>query len=167
MRDVLRLVLQIAAYAAVALLIGYFATQPPYQYGDERMATIKLSLSHATDRVAPCVRLTREEIAELAANMRRAESCERERLPLRVELDVDGENVISVVAEPSGVWKDGSASIYERFDVAAGSHMIAVRLRDTARTEGWDYTKEASVELAPGRYFTVTFRAGTGGFNFR
>jgi hypothetical protein len=42
-----------------------------------------------------------------------------------------------------------------------------VRLRDTARTEGWDYAQEETVDLLPGRYFTVTFRAGTGGFSFQ
>jgi hypothetical protein len=162
-----RLLLQIMAYAAIAVLLGYFATLPPYQYGDTGQATIKLSLSHATERVKPCVPLTQEEIAALAANMRRAEVCERERLPLVLELDVDGKNVVSIVAAPSGVWNDGPASVYERFDVAPGRHTLTVRLRDTARTEGWDYEKTETVDLDPGRYFAVTFKAETGGFNFR
>jgi hypothetical protein len=162
-----RILLQIVAYAAIAVLLGYFATLPPYQYGDTAQATIKLSLSHATDRVKPCVPLTQEEIEALAANMRRAEACERERLPLTLELDIDGENVVSIVAAPSGLWNDGPASIYERFDVTAGRHTVRVRLRDTARAEGWDYEKTETVDLDPGRYFAVTFKAETGGFNFR
>ena len=167
MSNAFRLPLQFLAYAAMAAVLGYFATLPPYQYGDPGVATIKLSLSHATDRVAPCVQLTQEEIAELAANMRRTETCERERLPLIIELDLDGENVVSLTAAPSGLWNDGPASIYERFDVPPGQHTVAVRLRDTARSEGWDYEKAETVELAAGRYFTVTFKAETGGFNFR
>ena len=162
-----RLLLQFMAYVAIAVLLGYFATLPPYQYGDTGQATIKLSLSHASDRTKPCVPLTQEEIAALAANMRRAEACERERLPLVLELDIDGENVVSIVAAPSGVWNDGPASVYERFDVTPGRHTVTVRLRDTARTEGWDYEKTETVDLDPGRYFTVTFKAETGGFNFR
>ena len=167
MRSALRLVLQVLAYTAMAVLLGYFATEPPYRYGDAEQASVKLSLSHAADRVVPCVQLTQEEIAELAANMRRTEACERERLPVIVELDIDGETVVSITAMPSGLWNDGPASVYERFEVAPGEHVIAARLRDTARTEGWDYTSTETVELDPGRYFTITFRPETGGFNFR
>ena len=167
MRSALRILLQFFAYAALAATLGYFATQPAYQYGDASQASVKVSLSHAAERVEPCRQLTQEEIAELAANMRRTESCERERLPLILELDVDGETVVSITAKPSGLWNDGPASIYERFEVAPGEHVIAARLRDTARTDGWDYETAETVDLLPGRYFTVTFRPENGGFNFR
>lgn len=167
MRDAFRLPLQVLAYAAMAAVLGYFATLPPYQYGDPGLATIKLSLSHATDRVKPCVQLTQEQIAEFAANMRRTETCERERLPLIIELDMDGENVVNLVTPPTGLWNDGPASVYERFDVPPGRHTVSVRMRDTARTDGWDYEKAETVDLQAGRYFTVTFKAETGGFNFR
>ena len=167
MHNLLRLTLQVIAYTAFAAMLGYFATQPSYRYADAELASIKLSLSHAADRVVPCKQLTQEEIAELAANMRRTESCERQRLPLILELDLDGETVVSITARPSGLWNDGPASIYERFDVPPGEHVIAARLRDTARTDGWDYAATATVELQPGRYFTITFRPETGGFSFR
>jgi len=158
---------QMLAYAAMAVLLGYFATQPAYHYGDADQASIKMSLSHATHRVEPCKQLTQEEIAELAANMRRTETCERERLPLVLELDIDGETVVSITAKAAGLWSDGPASIYERFEVPPGEHVIEARLRDTARTEGWDYIRIETVELQPGRYFTITFRPEAGGFNFR
>lgn len=167
MANLLRLALQAIAYAAFAVMLGYFATHPPYQYGNADQASIKVSLSHAADRVKPCKQLTQEEIAELAANMRRSESCERERLPLILELDLDGDTVFRITAQPSGLWNDGPSSIYERFEVPPGEHVIAARLRDTARTEGWDYTASKTVELQPGRYFTITFRPETGGFSFR
>ena len=51
--------------------------------------------------------------------------------------------------------------------VAPGTHTITVRLRDTARTDGWDYEYSERVTLVAGRYFTITFRAETGGFKFR
>ena len=167
MRNALRILLQFVAYAALAATLGYFATQPPYQYADAGEASIKVSLSHATERIKPCKQLTQEEIAELAMNMRRTETCERERLPLVLELDIDGVTVVSMTAAPSGLWNDGPASIYERFEVAPGEHVIAARLRDTARADGWDYTTTETVELQPGRYFTITFKPETGGFSFR
>ena len=167
MLSVLRLVLQTVAYAAMAVLLGYFATLPPYEYGDAQQTSVKVSLNHAADRVKPCVPLTQEQLAELAANMRRTETSERERLPLILELDIDGETVLRLTAEPSGLWNDGPSSIYERFDVEPGEHVIAVRLRDTARTEGWDYASRETVYLQPGRYFTITIKPEPGGFNFR
>jgi hypothetical protein len=82
-------------------------------------------------------------------------------------MDVDGERVVELIAPASGLWNDGPASIYERFDLPPGEHRFSVRLRDTARTEGWDYERSGVVTLEAGRYFTVTFKAETGGFNFR
>ncbi len=162
-----RILLQVLLYAAFAALIGWLSVKPPFRYADEDMAPVKLSLSHATERVEPCVRLTAEEIAKLARNMRRDLKCERERLPLTVEVDIDGSPAVRVVAEPSGLWNDGPASVYERFDVEPGRHRITARLRDTAREDGWDYTYTEDVVLEPGRYFTITFKAETGGFHYR
>lgn len=160
-------ILQILLYAAFAAVTGYLSIAPAYQYADPELAVIKLSLSHAADRVEECVQLTPDEINARAMKGESLNDCTRERLPLRVEVDVDGETVISVTAKPSGLWSDGPASVYERMGVAAGSHTIAVRLRDSARESGWDYEQTASVDLSPGRYFTITFRAANGGFEFR
>ena len=167
MNKVVAIPFQFIAYAAFATCVAWFATRPVYHYGDAQMSEVKLSLSHATDRVAPCVQLTQEQIAELAANMRRSEVCERERLPLILELDIDGERVVEMTAMPSGMWNDGPASVYERLLVSPGVHEVSVRLRDTDRVNGWDYSKSENVELKPGRYFTITFKAETGGFQFR
>ena len=167
MNNGLRLFLQAVTYTVFAVVVGYLSASPAYQYGDPGNATIKLSLSHAADRVKPCVRLTPEQIAELAPNMRRPETCERQRLPLTVELEIDGETVMTIEAPPSGLWNGGPASVYERFEVDPGRHTITARLRDSDRTEGWDYVHTEDVTLVSSRYFTVTFRAETGGFAFR
>lgn len=163
----IRILAQLLAYAAFAAITGYLSASPAYDYADAGNATVKLSLSHAADRVKPCVRLTPEEIAALAPNMRRPEKCERARLPLTVELQIDGETVTRIVAAPSGLWDDGPASIYARFEVAPGSHRVVARLRDSNRNDGWDYVHAEKVNLSAGRYFTITFRAEAGGFSFR
>lgn len=167
MSDLPRILLQALAFAACAAVVGYLSASPAYHYADPGSATIKLSLSHAANRVKPCVKLTPKQIADLAPNMRRPETCERQRLPLAVELDIDGETVASIEAPPSGLWNDGPASVYERFDVDPGTHTLTARLRDSDRPDGWDYTHTEDVTLDAGRYFTVTFRAETGGFRFR
>ncbi len=159
--------LQVSLYAVFTIVVGYFSIAPSYRYAGEDTATVKLSLSHAADRVEACVKLTPQEINERAAAGQPINECGRERLPLTVELDIDGERVLQVTASPSGLWNDGPASVYERLVVAPGAHTITARLRDTARTHGWDYEHSETVELAAGRYFTITFRAETGGFGFR
>jgi hypothetical protein len=162
-----RYAVQALAYTAFALLLGYFSFWPRYQYASAEMAVIKVSLSHATERVNPCVQLSPAHIAELAPNMRRPELCERKRLPLHLELDVDDRVILRRHAVPSGVWEDGPASVYERLQLAPGPHRIAVRLRDSARREGWDYTFTEDKVLQAGRYATITFRAENGGFSIR
>ena len=47
--------------------------------GDEKMASIKLSLSHAADRVEECVKLTPNEINERALAGEPISECGRER----------------------------------------------------------------------------------------
>ncbi len=167
MNNVLRYFVQIGAFTTFAVFVGYFSSSPPFHYARADSAVVKLSLSHATDRVAPCVLLTAEEIAALAPNMRRTESCERARLPLTIELEVDGKIVFSAQALPSGLWGDGPASVYEKFELRPGTYQLNVRLRDTARTEGWDYTISKNVDLIAGRYHSITFKAENGGFKIR
>lgn len=167
MISTMRFLLQVIAYAAFAIAVGYLSFWPRYHYASPELANVKLSLSHATERVVPCVKLTPQQVAELAPNMRRTHSCERQRLPLMLQLSVDGEITFEHEALPSGLWEDGPASIYERFDLSPGVHTIAVQLRDTAREDGWDYTHSEDVTLVAGRYMTITFKAENGGFAFR
>ena len=160
-------VVQGLLYGVFAVVVGYFSIAPGYRYADPALATIKLSLSHAADRVQECVKLTPEEINRRALAGEPINECARERLPLTVEVDIDGVRILQVVAEPSGFWNDGPSSVYERLSVEPGMHTITARLRDSARAEGWDYEQSQRVTLEPGRYFTITFRAETGGFGFR
>jgi hypothetical protein len=167
MAKVFRVTVQVLAYLGFVAVVAYLSASPAYDYASADMAAIKLSLSHAADRVEPCVQLTPEQMAELAPNMRRAEVCERERLPLTVRLEIDGELLAQIEAPPSGLWNDGPASVYERFEIAPGRHRITAMLRQSARADGWDFAHSEEVTLAAGRYFTITFRAETGGFRFR
>ena len=160
-------VVQALLYVVFAVFIGYLSIAPAYQYADPGLAAIKLSLSHAADRVEECVKLTPQEINERALAGKPLSECERERLPLTIELEIDGVIVFRDEPRPSGLWNDGPASVYERIEVAPGSHTITARLRDSRRDTGWDYSHSDEVVLRSGRYFTITFRAETGGFRYR
>jgi hypothetical protein len=149
------------------MLLGYFSTNPAYIHIDPNSAVIRLSFNHAGARTGDCRHLTPEEIAELAPNMRRPLDCPRGRVPLLVELKIDGVLLYLASPSPSGLAGDGPATVYERFVVPPGRHELTVRLRDSLRTEGFDYESRVQVELTAQQNFAIDFRAETGGFVFR
>ena len=157
---------QAIIYGAVAVLLGYFSTSPAYERFPADKAQLVLSFTHVGERATPCRKLTREEIEEMAANMRRTEVCERERLPLYVELALGGETLLSASLSPTGLSRDGAAQLHRRFTVAPGRHILRVGLRDSARETGFDYEREAAIELRPGQNLVIDFRPEFGGFLF-
>lgn len=166
MIKVTRYIGQFIAYALFALVVGYFATQPAYTHLDPDKALIKLSFSHAGAHREECRQLTQEELDRLPPNMRRPMDCPRERRPLLVELELDGEILYRDELPPSGLAGDGASTAYRKFPVAAGSHQLVARLRDSRREEGFDYVKSAEVTLAPQQNFVIDFRPEFGGFLF-
>jgi len=164
MVKVLRVAGQVLAYAALAVLVGYFSMAPAYTTRDATKAEIKLSFSHAGARIQECRRYTQEELAKLAPNMRRAMDCPRERVALAVELDLDGTPLYRAMLPPSGAWKDGQSSVYRRFVVAPGTYRLAMRLRDSRRPDGFDHQKTVAITLVPRQNLVVDFRADKGGF---
>lgn len=161
-----RLLGQALAYAAFAAVVGYFSASPRYTHLESGMGVIRLSFSHAGERRQPCRRYSQEELEQLAPNMRRPLDCQRERVPLRIELELDGEVVYRDLLAPSGLAKDGASTAYRTVAVPAGSHHIAVRMSDSRRENGFDWQHEATVEIAPRQNFVIDFNARTGGFKF-
>jgi len=157
---------QAAAYALFAGVVGYFATAPAYIHLDPGKAMIKLSFSHAGQHKGECRRLSQEELNALPPNMRRPLDCPRERLPLQVELILDGEVLYRAELPPSGLAGDGVSTAYRKFAVDPGPHHLVARLRDSARPEGFDHQKETRVMLDPQQNFVIDFRPALGGFLF-
>ena len=153
-------------YALIALLFGVFSDWPRYTTSPPEKAQIMLSFSHGGQRKGDCRRLSAEEIAELAPNMRRPQICPRERLPLLVELVLDDRTLYRAELAPSGLSKDGPSQVHRRFLVAPGPSRVTVRLRDSARAEGFDYERSEEIVLRAMQNFVVDFRADTGGFLF-
>lgn len=158
---------QAVVYLVLALILGYFSDRPGYTHFPPDMALIKLALVHGAARREPCRQLSPEELAELPANMRRAQKCTRERLPVLIELSLDGEVLYRASLPPTGLASDGPSRAYERFAVPPGRHELVARLRDSRREEGFDYEEHIEVELEPEQSLAIAFRAETGGFIFR
>ena len=162
-----RALAQLAWYAAFVGVIGYFSVYPVYRHLAPGTAVIKLAFSHAGRYRAECTQLSAEELARLPTNRRRQPDCARERFPLEVELELDGQLVFRGLQQPSGLWKDGQSHVYERFEVAAGRHSLRARLNEGPRVGGgFDYAAEREIELAAGQNFVIGFRAAGGGFSF-
>jgi hypothetical protein len=165
MKNVLRYLAQALLYVPLMAIIGYFSTSPAYHHLAPGQALIRLSISHAAQRKAECRERTPEELAKLSPNMRAPLDCPRERAPVTVELDLDGQRVVQAVAPPSGLTRDGASTIYRRLPVAAGTHHIVARLKDHVGGD-FNYVREAELELRPGRVLVIDFHAAKGGFEF-
>ncbi len=172
---------QIVAYTAFGVGIGYLSLYPAYTHRNPEQAQIKLSFAHASARKEDCRRLSYEEIAKLPPGQRRPHDCSRERVPVTVELELDGKLLYRATLEPTGHARDGVSVAYQAFMTTAGRHELVARLRDDvqgrthaagAGREGadrkwigeWNYVHRAQIELAPRQNLAIEFRADKGGF---
>ncbi|MCK4869255.1 MAG: hypothetical protein KAT39_14475 [Alphaproteobacteria bacterium] len=157
---------QTVIYAGMALWLGYFANMPVYTHLDPKLAVIKLSVVHSAQRKYECRKRTQEELEAMNPNMRKPLDCPRERLPIHLELLLDGVVVYDEMLQPAGLSRGSQARAYKRLPTTAGQHEIVVRMVDSARTEGYDYSRAAQIILSPGENFVIDFRADSGGFEF-
>jgi hypothetical protein len=162
-RIVSQVLILTVVFAAVAMLSDW----PRYRLLASETAVIKLSFTHGSNRQAECRRRSPEELATLPPNMRKPLDCPRGRGSVYVELDVDGQSMFRASLPPSGISSDGPSRVYRRFVVPVGAHSVVVRIRDTPRTEGFDYVKSGDIVLAADQNFVVDFRAEAGGFVFQ
>ncbi|MBP6252529.1 MAG: hypothetical protein KA387_07225 [Rubrivivax sp.] len=150
-------------YAAFAIVIAVFSHWPVYRHLAPDTALIKLSLVVAGKPVGDCRPLSAAELARLPPNMRAPMKCPRERSPVVVELDIDGQMAARSVALPSGLSRDGASAVYHRLAVPAGERLLQVRMRDDVRDTGFAHTLERRVTLKPAQVLVVDFDAEKGG----
>lgn len=158
---------QIVLYGLFIVFIGVFSRWPSYQSLAPDRALVKLSFSHHGKPVSDCHQASAAELANLPPNMRAPVRCPRERSPVTVELDVDGALVYRHVALPSGISRDGAASVYHRLEVPAGLHRVQVRLADDARVPGFAYVRDATLTLAPAQILVIDFDSAKGGITLQ
>ncbi len=154
---------QALLYALFAAAIAGFSHYPRYQHLAGNQSLLKLSFSHPGQLKGECRRRGVEELAKLPPNMRNLMDCPRERSPVTVELDLDGNALTRAVIPPSGLSRDGPSTVYARFPVTAGPHQIRVRINDSVRASGFNYTRDERISLRPGQILVVDFNAEKGG----
>ncbi len=167
MKNALRYFGQAVFYGLFVAFIGYFSVAPAYVHFPPDQALIKVSFSHAGQPKEECRVRTAEELEKLPPNMRMPMLCGRERSPLLFELELNGKPLHRAELPPSGLSRDGSSTIYQRFPVPAGRYHLRARLKDSVRVPDFNYTKEADMTVVPGQVFVVDFNPITGGFIFK
>jgi len=167
MSRALRLSGQFAVIATLFAAVAWLSDHPTYRQIPEGSALMMLTFVHGADRRGECRRLSPEEIAKLPPNMRRVQDCPRARRPIYVELDVDGRNVYRASLPPTGIAGDGPSRVYQRFVLPARAYDLTVRMRDTARSEGFDHERRDTIDLVAGQLLVIDYRPESGEFIFR
>ena len=98
--------------------------------------------------------------------MRAAKVCPRERSPITVRIDLDGQPLYEGVAQPAGLSKDGASTLYKRFEVPAGEHLVSVKMNDNVRVQGFNLAREEKMALKPAQILVVDVRKDHGGIFF-
>ena len=163
--------LRLAGQFAVILLlfagVAALSDWPVYRQIPPGYGVVTMTFVHGAERVTECRRLTAQEIAKLPPNMRRVQDCPRGRRPVDVELDIDGRTAYRASLPPTGIAGDGPSRVYQRFVLPAGDYDLAVRMRDSGRSEGFDHKSTKHVALAPAQMLVIDFRPEAGEFVFR
>jgi hypothetical protein len=114
MNKVARYSVQVLLYVAFGAAIGYFSSRPAFEVMPRDQALVRLSFSHGAKPVTPCRERSEEELAKLPPNMRVKLDCPRERAPVKVEIEMDGQPLYAIVAPPAGIKRDGASTVYRR-----------------------------------------------------
>ena len=145
------------AWAVFAVVVGLLSVWPRYEIVERGDAIVSLTFSHAGKRIGECRTLTQEELNKLPPNMRRPTECPRGRHPIRVELRSGDAVLFTGLLAPSGIWGDGKANVYRRFQVPAGTHELFIGMNDSGGESGFDYEALATIDISSGRNVVVSF----------
>lgn len=157
-----RYVLQAFNYSVFMAVIWYLSTGPEVHQLKKDEAVLMISFSHAGKLKEPCTKLSYEELMSLPANMRVPMSCPRERSPVIIEARLDGDLMFNQTVEAAGIFKDGGVDIYHSIKVSAGMHHIEIKMDDSIRDQGFNYSLDEDVEIAPAKILLVGFMADRG-----
>ena len=162
----MKIVGQCIAYAGFFALVALLTARPELRLLADDQAIVSLSFSYAAQRIGECTRLSQEELNALPPNMRKPDHCPRERHPLYVELLIDDTERYKATLRPSGIRSDGKATVYKRIAVAAGPHVVTIRMNDSGATGFDEFSASRSLSLRPGQNLVVYFDADTHQFIF-
>jgi hypothetical protein len=159
-----RYVGQFITYAAFAAVVGLFSVWPEYRMLENDEAFVSVTFSHAAKRVGECRQLTQAELNELPPNMRKPNSCPRERHPTYLEMRANGKIIFAEALLPSGLWSDGKANVYNRTNIKAGPYTLFVGMNDSGDEGRFDYELSVDTEIEAGQNLVIGFDDQTNSF---
>jgi hypothetical protein len=151
---------QAVLYALFFIPLAYLTHAPIHKHLAQDMAVLKVAVRHAGKIVGECTTLSKEAYANLPANMKRPETCPRERSPLQLELILDGEILYADSVAASGLHSDGVSSMYRRFVIPAGAHHLELFMNDDVSAAGHTWTLQQDIELQPAQVMVANFKEG-------
>jgi len=167
MGRVSRILAQGVLYALFAAAIGVFSAWPRYRHLEPDQGLLRLSFKHPGKLVGECRQRSADELARIPPQLRTQLDCPRERSPVRVRVELDGEPLYDESFQPSGLRRDGAASGYRRLPIPAGEHHLKVQVNDDVRTDAVTYQVERKVAFAPGQVVLIDILADQGGVVIR
>jgi ferredoxin/coenzyme F420-reducing hydrogenase delta subunit len=157
---------QIAAAMALAAALGavtFAFSNLPYRPPHSPAPELVVSFNHS-GALLELRKLTREELARRLPHMRAQVNVTRERVPVRLRVQVDGQVVYDQSFQPKGLSKDGPSIAVVRLPQSPGSHQVRVELADTADADQWTRQWSETVEFQENRNRVVLFDT-EGGFS--
>lgn len=153
----LRFVLQAINYGLFMWVVWYFASAPAVRLIGADEARLTIAFAHAGQLREPCRQLSQEELNKLAPNMRKLDDCPRERSPVNIEAELDGESIYRASLPPPGIFGDGGVDVFYSAKIPAGEHRLSVKMNDSVRVEGFNHQFEQVVEIAPTQILLLGF----------
>ncbi len=155
---------QVAAAAALAVGLGlatWLASSLPYRTPHSPEPELVVSFIHRGVIVDPR-KLTKEELDKRLPHMRAQINVTRERLPVRLRVQVDGQIVHDQSYQAKGHSKDGPSMAVVRLPITPGQHQIQVDLADSADSNQWTQHWVGSGEFQEHRLRVVLFDTKAG-----
>lgn len=152
--------------AAIALTVGLGAvtfafSNLPYRTPHSQQPELVVSFNHS-GALIEARKLTKDELAKRLPHMRAQVNVTRERMPVRLRVQVDGQLVYDQSFQPKGLSKDGPSIAVVRLPQSPGSHQVRVELADTADTDLWTKQWNETVEFQENRNRVVLFDTKSG-----
>ena len=152
------------AGVALALILGavtWLGSTLPYRTPHTSEPELVVSFNHHGAIVTPRV-LTKEELAGRLPHMRAQVNVTRERVPVRLRVQVDGRTVHDRAYQAKGLSRDGPSIAVARLPVAGGTHQVRIDLADTANPDQWTQQWSDQVTFEEDRVRVVLFETKAG-----
>ncbi|MBI3417575.1 MAG: hydrogenase iron-sulfur subunit [Verrucomicrobia bacterium] len=156
--------LRVAGGLGLAIVLGavtWLFSNLPYRTPHSPEPELVVSFNHH-GAIVDARKLTKEELAKRLPHMRAQVNVTRERVPVRLRVQVDGQTVHDRSYQSKGLSHDGPSMAVVRLPVTRGPHTVTVELADTADTNQLTLRWSEQVEFKENHQRVVLFDTKAG-----